>query len=314
MTKKQPVTLLPYHKTTYRYQKLKICNHCRQYTLIADEPCPHCGRDQLISIEKKAEQLAQRSTAVHVLLMIAAALLGILFGETFLQMGLAAAVGAAAVAVYVIIRERTKSFFAMKELGQLIERDEAKMIEGLFRNWEDAIELWKTEPVNTYERLREISTLQRSEMIRIQQIALLNTFILRKDMEIDLEPIMLRHFEPMLAELIGEVAKVKRDAIKEHAIKYMVNYEIEVLELNQGDQLLAQVVGAAVRMRTYVEAYPNFIARYARYLPKERFLRLYNMLSRSASSSLGHLTDEVYRIYKERYQWDADFQSGSKGL
>ncbi|WP_195573737.1 hypothetical protein [Paenibacillus sp. 1001270B_150601_E10] len=314
MNKKQPVTLHSYHKTTHRYQKLKVCNHCRQYTMIPDEPCPHCGKERLISIEEKAAQQANRATAVHVLLLILIALAGVLFGQTFLQMSLAAAAGIAAVAVYVLIQQRVKHFYAMKELGKLIARDEERIVEGVFRNWEQAIELWKTEPVRTYEMLREISTLQRSEMIRIQQVALLNTFILRKDMEIELEPLMLRHFEPMLAELIGELAKVKRSAIKERAIKYVSKYEIEVLEMEQGEQILSHVVGAAVRMKPYVASNPNFIARYARYLPKDRFLRLYNMLSLSPSAEWGHLADEVFRIYKERYQWDADFQSGSKGL
>ncbi|MMZ69378.1 hypothetical protein D1872_322080 [compost metagenome] len=78
--------------------------------------------------------------------------------------------------------------------------------------------------------------------------------------------------------------------------------------MEKGEEILTGVAGAAIRLKHYVLAYSGFIARYARKLPKDRFLRLYRMLAESPGLESGELFAETARIYEEKYQWDADFQ------
>lgn len=308
-TNKKPVQLHSYHKTRYRVQKLKLCKHCHTYSVLATAQCTNCGKKRILSIEDYAATLARRSMQSQLLLVVLMALVAVLFSNNFLQMGLSIAAGVIATLVIWFFQRKAIPYEKLRELNKLIEREQVDISKGIFRDWESAIELWKTEPVRAYEMLREISTLQRSDTIRLQQLALLDSFILRKDMELQLEQLLVRHFEPMLAEYIGTIARLKRDLIKHKVIRYVTTYEIEIYEMEQGTAILTAVVGAAVRMKRYVQLYPNFVARYARHLPKDRFLRLYKMIASDNTHDWGGLSDEVYQIYKERYQWDPDFQT-----
>ncbi|MGZ9585589.1 hypothetical protein [Paenibacillus marinisediminis] len=309
MSAKKPVQFHPYNKTRHRVQKLKVCKHCHTYTVLPAKQCTNCGKKQIISVEQRSAILARRSLQSHLLLVALISLVAVLFSNTFLQMALSLAAGVVCILAMWYFQRKAIPYETTRELDKLIKRDESNIVKGVFRDWESAIGLWKTEPVKSYEMLREISTVQRSSTIRLQQIALLDSFILRKDMDLQLEPLLVSHFEPMLARYIGELARVKRDLIKERALRYVTTYEIEIYEMEQGTEILTAVVGAAVRMKHYVQLYPNFIARYARYLPKDRFLRLYNIIAQNSAQDWGGLRDEVYQIYKEQYQWDPDFQS-----
>lgn len=308
MSKKRPVQLHPYHKTRYRVQKLKVCKHCNAYTMLPEEPCASCGKRSLISVTARAETLARRSMQTHLLLVTLITLVAILFSHTFLQMALSAVTGIASLLTLRWFQRRALPYETNVELNKLLQRDEALITKGVFRNWEAALDLWKSEPVTAYEMLREISTVQRSSTIRLQQIALLDSFILRRDMDLELDPLLVRHFEPIVAEYIGEIAKLKRELIKEKTLRYVTTFEIEISQMEHGDAILTAVAAAAVRLKRYVQLYPNFIARYARHMPKDRFLRLYKMIAQQPLPEWGHLRDEVYSIYKERYQWDPDFQ------
>ena len=308
MNKKRPVQLSPYHKTRHRVQKLKVCKHCHSYTILPKEQCASCGKRALIPVTSKAESMARRSMQTNLLLVTLIALVAVLFSNTFVQMALAVVSGIAGVLILRWFQRRALPYETACELNKLIQRDEAAITRDIFRDWESALELWKSEPVKAYEMLREISTVQRSSTIRLQQIALLDSFILRKDMDLELEPLLVRHFEPIVADYIGELAKIKRDLIKEKALRYVTTFEIEISQMDNGEAILTAVASAAVRMKRYVQLYPNYIARYARHLPKDRFLRLYKMISQHQVPEWNHLREEVYQIYKERYQWDPDFQ------
>ncbi|MNJ63027.1 hypothetical protein D3C77_588910 [compost metagenome] len=127
-------------------------------------------------------------------------------------------------------------------------------------------------------------------------------------MELELEPLLLENFDPELAAYIGELTKIKRELIKDRTFKYIIKYEQQIITMEHGEDILAGVAGAAVRMQRYVLAYAGFIARYARRLPKDRFLRLYRIIAEHPGLDWGELKAETTRIYEEKYQWDADFQ------
>ncbi|MNP56970.1 hypothetical protein D3C76_1517460 [compost metagenome] len=78
--------------------------------------------------------------------------------------------------------------------------------------------------------------------------------------------------------------------------------------MEHGIEILTSVAGAAVRLKQYVQAYPDFIRRYARRLPKDRFLRLYRLIRQYPEHPWGELAIEVSNIRSELYEWDPDFQ------
>ena len=89
----------------------------------------------------------------------------------------------------------------------------------------------------------------RNDRIRLQQIVLLQSFSLRSDMELELEPLLLDEFDPDLAAYIGEIAKIKRELINSKAIRYLLAHEADILRMEHGRQIMIDAAGAAVRKK-----------------------------------------------------------------
>ncbi|GAC41124.1 periplasmic protease [Paenibacillus popilliae ATCC 14706] len=273
-----------------------------------EEVCPVCGKASLRPIERQAAARVRRSMHTKRLLALLLGLIGILLSDSFGQMALCAAASILLIGLLWFVQRKAMSSEASRELGQLLQREQEQLAQDIFRDWEHAFSHWDDDKQLTYELLRELRPLIRNDTIRLQQLALLHYFSLRKDMGLELEPLLLQQYDPLLADYIGEIAKIKRDLIKDRAFQYVIHYEPEILGLNSGQDILAGVAGAAVRMKRYVLAYPGLIRRYAHRLPKERLLRLHRMIRQHPHEKWDRVADEVNRIVHENYEWDPDFQ------
>ncbi|MGF7048954.1 hypothetical protein J2T13_003462 [Paenibacillus sp. DS2015] len=301
MNKKKPVTIRPFLQTKYSYEKLRICNHCKSFTVLWEDQCASCGKDALMPIHTKAKIKAKRSMRNELLAALLFTLVGVWFGRDPMQMTLCAIVGILLILLLWNVQRRMLPYVIPQEMESLIEDEEARIIEGIKHNRQTAISHLQNNEVMTYEMLREISTLVHNDRIRLQQVVLLQTFILRKDMDLVIEPLLLKDFDTDLAAYIGEISKVQRDLIKNQTIRYILTYEAQILEMEHGRDIMTGVAGAAVRMKKYVDSYPEFIRRYARYLPKDRFMRLYQLIRQHPEQSWGHLAEEVSRIHSDKY-------------
>lgn len=128
-----------------------------------------------------------------------------------------------------------------------MQQDEELIRQGINRNWALVAEARKQDEALAYEMLREIGSLVYNDRIRLQQVALLQSFVLRSDMDLRLKPLLLRGFERALAEYIGEIARLKPDLIREDAIRYIATYEVNILQLHNGIQILTAVVTLCAR-------------------------------------------------------------------
>lgn len=307
MSEKKHVVLRPPIRTKYAFKKLKYCRHCGNYTVLEEKDCAVCGKNGLYAIEARAMELAKRAFRTDRLLALLLALVALLFSQTFVQMLIVTGTGLILIPLLFFLQRRALEYQISFQLGKLFEQERDTIVQGLIRNLETATA--EQNEGRSYEMTREVATLIRDDHIRKLQLILLQSFVLRKDMELELEPLIVNDFFPPLAEYIGELSKIKRELIKERAIRYIVKYEQPILTMERGEEILSGVAGAAVRLKQYVLTYSDFIARYAQNLPKDRFYRLYRMISQSPSQGFSEqLLAETYRIYQEKYQWDADFQ------
>jgi len=306
MNKKKNVILHPPLKTKYAYEKLRCCKYCQNYTALHEENCTVCGKSGLRPVLEKARHAARRAQYNDLLLVSFLTLLAILFSETFQLMAISATAGIMLFGLLFFVQRAALESRISIEMSKLFENDRDKIAAGLVRNLETAAAFG--EEGRSYEMMRDIATIIHDDHIRKLQLILLQSFVLRKDMELELTPLLLKDFDSDLAEYIGELTKIKRELIKDRTFQYVIKYEQQFLALGRGEEILAGVAGAAVRLKRYVLAYSDFIARYARKLPKDRFLRLYRMLAESPNLDWGNLSAETARIYEEKYQWDADFQ------
>lgn len=184
------------------------------------------------------------------------------------------------------------------------------LISGLVRDHQAAFTVFQqgNKPL-TYVMLREIGALVQTDQLRLEQIMLLQTFRLRKDMDLMLEPLLMEKFNVDLVAYIGELAKIRRDLLKENTFRYVLQYEAQILKLPDGEAILTSVAGAAVRKKRYLTLYPYLLIRYSRLLPRDRFLRLYRIIKSDTLVRSGPLYDEVIRIYEEKYHLDSDFRN-----
>ncbi|MEI0736358.1 hypothetical protein VQ056_06225 [Paenibacillus sp. JTLBN-2024] len=93
MAKKKPLILRPYHKTRYAYEKLRICKHCRFFTVLWEDRCANCGREALIPVMQQARIQAKRSMQNERLIALLITLAAVLFSQTLLQIILCLAGG-----------------------------------------------------------------------------------------------------------------------------------------------------------------------------------------------------------------------------
>ncbi|MFD0958432.1 hypothetical protein [Paenibacillus chungangensis] len=308
--KKTPVTLRPYKRVQESYQKLKICRKCRSFTVLGERACPSCGKQTLVPVEKYAATKVTRShwrSRALLLLLLGA---GLAFADVLWESILLLVVGIALLYLLLTMQKRATPALHRIQLEKCFIRHQSGLAAGLNRDHQSAVEVFQQgDKPRTYEMLREIGSLVQNDRLRMEQIMLLQTFRLRKDMDLMLEPLLMESFNAELVAYIGEIARIRRDLIRENTFRYMLQHESQIMKLPNGNAIMALVAGAAVRKQRYMKLYPYLLLRYARLLPKERFLRLYRYVQvQGHATSSTPLRDEVMRIYEEKYKWDPDFE------
>ncbi|WP_091012805.1 hypothetical protein [Paenibacillus amylolyticus] len=302
MSTKLVVSIRPFHRTTYAYEKLQVCRRCGQYTCLWEDECTACGRGILISVQAKATSRVKRRISRDLFITLLFGTAATYFGETIDQTMAAASVSLLLLALLIFMQKRSFEVEQQRELKRTLQQDEELIRQGINRNWALVAEARKQDEALAYEMLREIGSLVYNDRIRLQQVALLQSFVLRSDMDLQLKPLLLHSFERLLAEYIGEIARLKPDLIREDAIRYIATYEVNILQLHNGIQILTAVAAAAVRKSKYIELFPSLITRYARFMPKDRFMRLYHTIERYPSKARGGLAESVGRVYNEKYR------------
>lgn len=300
---KQAVQFRPFTRTEHAFQKLRICRHCGQFTALWEEECTSCGRSALVPVESYAKRNARRylrkDLAVGIVLLAAA----VFWGHSAQQMLLYGIVGALLLLPLVLLQQRIYPYEQRRQLIRLFRGRITQIQEGLGVNHKHAVAQRQLSERVSYEMLREIAVLIHNDRIRLQQVALLQSFVLRKDMELKLDPLLIKSFEPLMVRYIGEIARLNRELIKDRTFRYVIFYERRILEMAGGEDILVRVASAAVRKKRYVVTHAAFISRYVRKLPKERVQRLYHIIQENPLESFGDLADEVKIAYlMEQYK------------
>ncbi|MDH6430134.1 hypothetical protein BSK62_21270 [Paenibacillus odorifer] len=308
MNKKRPVTFRPFKAPRYAYDKLRICRHCGRYTALGEDRCGKCGRASLIAVEQHAASLARRKMHTRLLFILLLTLASVYFGNSIQQMILCGAGGLVLAGLLYYTQRKVRQNENLRSLNELLGRGIGIIKEGLEVNRQEAVSVLREDDVLAYEKLRELSILLRGDRIARQRVALLHGFLLRKDMDLELEQLLLKDFEPLLAEYIGEIAKVRPDLIKDRTLRYVKNYEVEIRQMANGLTILTSVAGAAVRMKRYALLYSNMIGRYVQDLPKDRFMRLSKLIAANPDEPWNGLDLRVADIREAKYRWDPEVQ------
>ncbi|OKP94504.1 hypothetical protein [Paenibacillus sp. P32E] len=307
VNKKKPVTFRPFKAPRYAFDKLRICRRCSRYTALGEDRCGHCGHASLTPVEKHAVSLTGRKMHTRLLLILLLTLGSVYFGQSLQQMTLSGAGGIVLAGLLLLMQRKVRQNENLYALNELLGRSIDSIGEGLEINRQEAVSVLRENDVLAYEKLREISILLRGDRVARQRVALLHGFQLRKDMNLELEQLLLKDFEPLLAEYIGEIARVRPELIKDRTLRYVKTYEVQILEMDRGAAILTAVAGAAVRLKRYALLYSGMIGRYIQELPKDRFMRLSRIISASPYEAWNGLDLKVAEVREAKYRWDPDF-------
>lgn len=265
---------LPVYDSQLEY--LVYCRGCNTYHMNDQKPCIKCGKDDLsVSLECIAIKTVKRHflNGLGILLILYAFMFivsmswrGIFFGTVYTMI---------CVGLYGMIYLKYKKAYHKKELEKHIKYNRHKIEQDLQKQWEACKkQISDGDYLGAYEKLRYLSQIIDNEEIRVYKLICLNRFHLRKDLPLELKTVLLKDCNMLLIRYIYEVAKLKKELIDEATINYILRYRQQVLTEEKGEEIVASVLGGALRSKFLLNKYALALKEYLPYLPKERLLRL----------------------------------------
>jgi hypothetical protein len=295
-------------KTAHVYERLKTCRHCHTYHVLSETDCSECGREYQ-TIREVSAKVTRRYVQTRFLLLGLFLCLAILFADTLLQLGIAIGVGLLFSVLFFVMQKKYGIYEKNGEFLRYLTQETETIKGSLLQHLEEiGADVKEGHIKDAYEKIREVGHFLDSDTIKIRKIMYLNHFVLRKDMELELESLMPSTYDKDFVEYLREVIKVKPELVKKSVLAYVSRYKRQILLHENGEQLIGQVVGAALRMSAYVEEYQELIMEFMDYLPKERLLRLAKMVSNHRSPGWARLAEATKNRIETHYSFDPDFQ------
>lgn len=314
-TTKKSIQLPVLHRTRRVYDHLRICRKCRNFTILPGDACPDCGRQTLVPVMRQASLRAKRKMLNEILFALLLTIIAVVVSKEMTEIIISVITGVVLMVALILVQRRMLSKETLRQLARLFKTDSKTIYEGTVRDQSTAVAVVRSgEDVEGYHMLRQAAVVVHNDRLRLAQLSLLQNFRLRSDMDLDLDSLIVQDFDPLLAEYIGEIAKIKREMVKDRAIRYVIANEPQILKMENGMNILVSVTSSAVRMKRYVTMYPGFVRRYARFLPKDRFLRLYRMIQNDPTQKDSTMAVDLEHIRQELYKGDSDFEPAVPGI
>ncbi len=265
---------LPVYDSPLDY--LAYCMGCNTYHMNDQKPCIKCGKaDVSVSLECIAEKTVKRHflNGMGILVMLYALMFVVSMSWTAIFWGTVYTI--VCIVLYGGIYLRYKEAYCKKELEKHVRANSQRIKLELEKQWEVCKEQMNNgDYLGAYEKLRYLSQLVDNEEIRVYKLICLNHFHLRKDLPLELKTVLLPDCNMLLIRYIYEVAKLKKELIDEATINYILRYRQQVLTEEKGEEIVASVLGGALRSKFLLNKYALALKEYLPYLPKERLLRL----------------------------------------
>ncbi|MGE5704473.1 MAG: hypothetical protein ACM32O_18250 [Clostridia bacterium] len=309
MKKKLAVQFNESQKTRFVVQRLRRCKHCGTYSVQASHRCSSCKRDHAYDlVQAIARKLTRRKVQSRALSLGILLCLAVLGAGTLKQLLISIGAGLVLAALLFWIQKRLGGYERAVHFQQLLQAEHGKIKADLLHDLDRiAVDIKEERLKEAYEKLRELGYFFHNDPIKRAKLACLNRMVLRNDMELELESLIPSGYDRSFVDYLRKVAQVKRSLIKKAVLDYVVTYKHAILQHEHGVEILANVAGAALRMKPYIDAYYDFILEFLEYLPKERLLRLAKLASqhRQEWEELYQRTEE---LVNSRYSFDPDFR------
>jgi hypothetical protein len=304
---KQAVQLSKKKRTKYRFQKLKMCKKCNRYSVLKDQNCSKCG-SAYVGIERLVKSIFKNRLLTEAMWILMIVSIGILAAPTVQTLYYSLIAGLMFCISYVVL-----TFVFMKsefftQLKRLLRADFKRIQAGIQFDSELAkADVKEDRLAPAYEKLREIGDFIHSDQLKIRRVMVLNEIILRSDMELELEPLIPSSYDKDFVQYALEVLRINRTLITKKCIAYFIHHR-DAIVIDFGMDSLIAVAGTSLRMKLYIVEFSEFIEEFLEYFPKERVLRLCNIIYSNPEMDWGGLLEKTKRLVAMKYNYDPDFK------
>lgn len=308
MRKRIGVQFRKTRKTAHTFERIQACTRCRTYHVLWESHCEACGR-AYIPIRKLAQTVTRHYVQTRFLLLGLFVCLAVLSAETLMQLALAGGIGCMLFVLFFVMQKKLGKYERDAQFQRFLTKEQEMLKKSLLLHLEEVgNDVKEGHLKEAYEKTREIGHFIDSDTIKIRKIMFLNHYVLRKDMELELDTLIPSMYDKDFMEYVREVVKVQPSLVKKSVLNYVRRYKAQILLLENGDQLIGQIAGAALRMKSYVDEYQDLIIEFIDYLPRERLLRLAKMVQAHKNEDW----EQLYYFTKNRvdahYAFDPDFK------
>lgn len=307
MKKRMGVQFRKSRKTARVFERLLTCKRCRTYHVLWETHCDECGREY-VPIRHISSVVSRRHVQTRFLLLGLFICLAVLCAETVAQLAIAFGGGIVLGVLFFLMQKKYGTYEKQDHFRQFLTLELENIRKSLARHLQEIGEDVKAERIkDAYEKTREVGYFIESDTIKIRKIMFLGEFVLRKDMELELETVVPATYDKDFIEYLREVVKVQPALVKKRVLDYVQRYKTQILLHENGEQLIGQVAGAALRMKPYVEQYQDLIIEFIDYLPKDRLLRLARLVQAHRQDGWDRLYDAAKRRIDAHYSVDPEF-------
>ena len=315
MSGKQAVHFSPRLVTAHRYERLRYCRTCGSVTSLRGETCPSCRRTgTLLPLSRMGAGRIRLRRLAEAVVLVLAAVAAVAFAANPLERTVVAVLGAGALSVYFYLLRRYADSFAPYRLHRLLLDETDRIAEGLATDERAAEADYEADRYREcYEKLREIGEFIWTDRIRYNKVICLDRFVLRKDMDLELESVVPQRFNKLFVRYLWEVSKVNRPLIRERTLDYALRFRGDIEKLPYGPEVMTNIASAALRSQANLGACEYLLADYAVALPRDRFLRLCRLLA-STRGYYPTLAARTAEIARTRYAGDKEVERAAGAI
>ncbi|ATO49332.1 hypothetical protein P4V86_14670 [Brevibacillus laterosporus] len=297
-------------KTTHAFERLKYCPKCRSYSVLWDTECPFCEKTvTLLPIRAVSAATTRRNVQISFLWIGLFVCLGAIFADTTTNLILACSGGVLFFVLFWLMQKRYGSYEQNVHFEQFINTEQENIKNALYQHLEDIDADVKAKKYkDAYEKIREVGYFIDSDLVKILKVKYLNHFVLRKDMELELDTLIPSDYNHHFIAYLHEVLKVQPWLVKQAVLDYVISNKSYILQESNGTQILGQVAGASLRVRAHIEHYQDFIIEFIEYLPKERLIRLAKMVSAHQDGHWAKLYEATRKQVDQHYSFDPELK------
>lgn len=307
MRKRIGVQFRKSRKTAYTFERLRTCKHCHAYHVLWETHCDECGKEY-VPIRQVSDAVTRRYVWTRFLMVALFVCLAVLFADTGWQLALACGGGIVLFGLFWLMQKKYGSYERAARFKQYLTLEQEDIKQALMHHLGQIGADVKAERIkDAYEKTREVGHFIESDTVKIRKIMFLNHFVLRRDMDLELDTVIPASYDKDFVEYLREVVKVKPWLVKKAVLDYVKRYKAYILLQENGEQLIGQVAGAALRMRAYAEEYQELIIEYIDYLPRERLLRLARMAREHRHEGWERLYEAAKKRIETHHAFDPDF-------